>query len=202
LRTNTDRDESRIGPRSQYDGRHAVMASLVKQFNTTFHDIFMPKADKVIALLVSVRESEDREAALAAQAAQPTRWVDVLPKNAERWQIEQARYMDAMDAAFPMIEPMPGETIEQWVMREFAPLRDPDWRCPNCVFGVSLDGEEDVRIKWCADCEEERRMYEDDDKEWTCNEAPEVSCLTKEWDGSTFEPKIINVGGSRDDECN
>lgn len=177
------------------------MASLVKQFDMTFYDIFMPKADKIMPLLVSVREREDREAALAAQAAKPTRRVDLLPKDAEPWEIERARHMDALDAAFPETGPLPGETEEEWIRREFAPLRDPDWRCPNCVYGVSLDGEEDVRIKWCADCEEERRMDEDDDKEWMCNEAPEVSWLTKEWDGSPFQPEIINVEVLSDDEC-
>jgi len=99
------------------------MASLVKQFSVTFYDIFMPKADKIIPLLVSVREREDREAALAAQAAKPTRWVDVLPKDAEPWEIETARHMDELDAAFPEIGPLPGETVEEWVMRETAPLR-------------------------------------------------------------------------------
>lgn len=178
------------------------MASLVKQFNTTFRDICMPKANKVIPLLVSVREREDREAALAAQAAKPTRWIDVLPKDAAPWQIEQARYMDAMEAAFLESGPLLRETVEEWLTREFAPLRDPDWRCPNCAYGVSLDGEEDVRIKWCPDCEEERRMDEDDDKEWMCNEASDVSPLTKEWDGSEFVPQIINVEVLPDDDCN
>jgi len=178
------------------------MASLTKQFNTTFYNIFMPRADRIMPLLVSVREREDREAAFAAQAAKPTKWVDVLPNNPERWQIERARYMDAMDAAFPIVEPLLGETVEHWIMRETASLRDPDWRCSKCVYGVSLDGEEDVRIRWCSDCEEERRMYEDDDKEWMCDEAPVTSCLTKEWDGSEFREEIINVEVSHDDKCN
>lgn len=78
--------------------------------------------------------------------------------------------------------PLADETVEQYIEREFAPLRDPDWRCPYCTFGVSLDGEEDVRTKWCQDCAEERQMDVDDDKEWMCDEAESVSCLTKEWD--------------------
>jgi hypothetical protein len=178
------------------------MASLEKQFGMTLYEVFMPRANKIMPLLVSVREREDREAELAAQAAKPSRWVELLPQDAERWQIEQARHMDALDAAFPMTGPMLGETVEEWVMRLTAPLRNPDWRCPNCVYGVSLDGEEDVRIKWCADCEEERRMDEDDDKEWMCNEALDVSPLTKEWDGSEFVPQIINVEVLPNDECN
>jgi hypothetical protein len=176
------------------------MASLVKQFNTTFHNIFMPRADRIMPLLVSVREREDREAALAAQAAQPTKWIDVLSKDAEAWEIERAHHMDWMDATFTEIGPLPGETEEEWIMRETAPLRDPDWRCPNCILGVSLDGEEDVRIKWCTDCEEERRMYEDEDKEWMRWEAPDVSCLTKEWDGSEFKPEIFAIEESCDEE--
>lgn len=78
--------------------------------------------------------------------------------------------------------PLAGETVEQHIEREFAPLRNPDWRCPNCTFGVSVDGEEDVRTKWCSDCAEERQMDIDDDKEWMCGEVESVSCLTKEWD--------------------
>jgi hypothetical protein len=158
------------------------MASLVKQFPVTFYDIFMPKADKIIPLLIRIREREDREKALADSVAKPATWADILPDDAEPGEIEKARHLDALDAAFPMIGPIAGETVEQWIMRETRPLRNPDWRCSRCEYGVCLDGEEDVRTKWCADCEEEYRIFEDDDKEWMCNEAPCVSCLTKEWD--------------------
>ena len=106
------------------------MASLVKQFGVTFFEIFLPKADKVIPLLVAKREQEEAEARFAAAAAQPTRWVDILPDDAEPWEIEKARWMDAEDAMTPMRGPMAGETVEEWIMREFRPLRNPDWRCP------------------------------------------------------------------------
>jgi hypothetical protein len=52
---------------------------------------------------------------------------------------------------------------------------------PFCVFGVSLDGEEDVRTKWCSDCAEERRMYADEDRECMCAEVESVSEITGEW---------------------
>lgn len=158
------------------------MSSLVKQFGVTFLEIFMPKADKVVPLLRGIREREEAEAALAAATKKPLRYVDILPENAEKWEIEKARHMDALDAAFPMREPMAGETVEEWIMRETKQLRNPDWRCGKCDYGVSLDGDDDVRAKWCPDCAEERRMYEDEDKDWMCWEAPSVSCLTKEWD--------------------
>jgi hypothetical protein len=158
------------------------MASLAKQFAMTFFEIFMPKADKVVPLLIEKREQEEAEAALAAAAVKPTRWVDILPENADRWEIEKARHLDALDAAYPMHGPMAGETEDQWIMRETKPLRNPDWRCSKCEYGVSLDGDDDVRTKWCADCAEERRMYEDEDREWMCFEAPSESSLTKEWD--------------------
>jgi hypothetical protein len=158
------------------------MASLDRQFNRVFFEFFMPKADKVIPLLIEKREQEEAEAALAAAAEKPLRYVDILPENAEEWEAEKARHMDALDAAFPMRGPLAGETVEQWVMRETKPLRDPDWRCRKCRYGVSLDGDDDVRADWCADCAEDRRMYEDEDKEWMCGETPSVSCLTKEWD--------------------
>jgi hypothetical protein len=158
------------------------MASLVKQFGMTFFDVFMPKADKVVPLLRGIREREEADAALAAATKKPLRYVDIMPENAEKWEIEKARHMDALDAAFPMREPMAGETVEEWIMRETKQLRNPDWRCGKCDYGVSLDGDDDVRAKWCADCAEERRMYEDEDREWMCWETPSVSCLTKEWD--------------------
>jgi len=158
------------------------MASLVKQFGTTFFEIFMPKADKIIPLLIEKREQEEAEAALATAAVAPAKWVDILPENAKEWEIEKACHMDALDAAFPMRGPMADETVEQWIMRETKQLRHPDWRCRKCIYGVSLDGGDDVRTQWCADCAEERRMYEDEDREWMCFEVPSVSCLTKEWD--------------------
>jgi hypothetical protein len=158
------------------------MASLVKQFGMTFLDIFLPKADKVVPLLVEKREQEEAEARLAATAAQPTRWVDILPADAPPWEIEKARWMDADDTMTAMRGPMAGETMEEWIKREFRPLRNPDWRCPHCEFGISLDGEDDVRTKWCPDCAEERRMWADEDREWMCGETSSVSCLTGEWD--------------------
>jgi hypothetical protein len=161
------------------------MASLVKQFATTFFEIFMPKADKVIPLLIEVRDQEEATARLAAAAIAPTKWVDILPEDAEEWEIEKARFMDAQDAwdaACPVSGPLAGETLDEWIMREFKPLRNPDWRCSKCVYGISLDGKDDVRTKWCADCAEERKMDEDDDREWMCLETPSESCLTKEWD--------------------
>ena len=175
------------------------MASLVKQFPLTFYDIFMPKANKVVPFLVRMREREEQEAALTAAATRRLRFVDILPKDAEQWEIDRARHRDALDAAFPMLQPLPGETEDQWIMREFAPVRNPDWRCSKCEYGVSLDGKDDVRNKWCADCDEERRWQQDEDKEAECFEAPSVSCLTKEWDGSEFEPEIINTEESCDE---
>lgn len=158
------------------------MASLGKQFGTTFFNIFMPKADKVVHLLVAKREQEEADARFAAAAVQPTKFVDILPEDAEPWEKEKARHMDALDARFGNRGPLAGETVEQYIEREFAPLRNPDWRCPDCTFGVSVDGEEDVRTKWCQDCAEERQMDIEDDKEWMCGEVETVSDLTKEWD--------------------
>ena len=159
------------------------MASLVKQFGMTFFDIFLPKADKVVPLLVEKREQEEAEARFAAAAAQPTRWMDILPVDAPPWEIEKARWMDADDTMTAMRGPMAGETLEEWINREFRPLRNPDWRCSRCEYGVSLDGEDDVRTKWCLDCAEEYRMWADEDREWMCGEVESVSCLTGEWDG-------------------
>jgi hypothetical protein len=157
------------------------MASLVKQFAVTFFEVFMPKADKVIPLLIEKREREEEASRLTDAAGQPLKWIDVLPEDAPPWEREKARWMDADDAVFPICGgPMADESMEQWVDRECRPLRNPDWRCSKCVYGVSLDGDDDVRTRWCSDCAEERRMWEDDDREWMCWEAPSESCLTTE----------------------
>jgi hypothetical protein len=114
-------------------------------------------------------------------AALPTKYVDILSEDAESWEKEKARHMDAVEARFPNRGPMGDETVEQWIEREFKALRSPDWRCPYCTFGVSLDGEDDVRTKWCFDCAEERRMYADEDRKWMCGEVESVSEITREW---------------------
>jgi hypothetical protein len=108
--------------------------------------------------------------------------VDILPDDAEPWEIEKALFRDAQDVwnAAHKSGPLAGEIVEEWIKREFRPLRNPDWRCPHCEFGISLDGEDDVRTKWCPDCAEERRMYREDDMEMLLEVATE-SCLTKEW---------------------
>jgi hypothetical protein len=114
-------------------------------------------------------------------AALPTKFVDILPEDAEPWEKEKARHMDAVQARFRNRGPLAGGTLEQYMESEFKPLRDPDWRCPSCTFGVSVDGQEDVRTKWCTDCVEERRMYADEDREWMCGEVESVSEITGEW---------------------
>lgn len=161
---------------------HDPMASLEKQFGMTFFNVFMPKADKVVHLLVAKREQEEADARFAAAAVQPTKFVDILPEDAEPWEVDKARHMDALDTRFRNRGPLAGETLEQYIEREFKPLHDLDWRCPDCTFGVSVDGEEDVRTKWCSDCAEERQADAAEDMEWMCGEVETVSDLTKEWD--------------------
>jgi len=161
---------------------HDPMASFAKQFNMTFHEIFLPKADKVIPLLVARREEEEAEARHRDAAEPSAKWADILPDDAEPWEREKARHMDRVEARFPLPGRLVGEKLDDWIDREFEAVRDPDWRCPECTYGFSLDGEEPERTKWCPDCAEERRMYEDEDKEWMCGEVASVSCLTKEWE--------------------
>jgi hypothetical protein len=155
---------------------------LVKQFPRVFFEVFMPKADKVIPLLIDKREMEEAEIRLAAADEKSLAYVDRVPENASVAVIRNAQDLDRLGAAFPMRGSVGDKSMEQWTMREFKPLHNPDWRCGKCVYGVNLDGDDDVRTKWCTDCAEERRMYRDEDKGWMCFEVPSVSCLTKEWD--------------------
>jgi hypothetical protein len=157
------------------------MGSFAKQFEMTYA-IFTRKADKAIPLLRRKREQEEAEARMIAAAALEPTWMDILPPGSESWEVEKARFFDVMDAEFPLRGPMEGESVEDWVMRECAPLHNPDWRCPFCTFGISLDGEDAPRTRWCFDCAEERKMYSDEDREWMRFETPSVSCLTREWD--------------------
>jgi len=163
---------------------HDPMASLVKQFNMTFFEVFASKADKVVPRLIEKREQEEADKRRAASEIKPPKRVDTLPADAQHWQIENARFLDAQDqydSANPVSKPKPGESTEDWVMRATAHLRDPDWQCPNCTYGVSLDGD-DVRTKWCQDCAEERQTDIEDDMEWMCGEVETVSSLTRELD--------------------
>src|ERR1700726_866787 len=86
-----------------------------------------------------------------------------------------------LDDRFPIREPCEWEDMEDWIDREFETFGD-NWRCPHCTYAFAIDGGDDARIKMCGDCAEERRMYEDEDREWMCGEVPSVSCLTKEWE--------------------
>ena len=72
------------------------------------------------------------------------------------------------------VGPKAGESIDEWIDREFAEFRDPDWRCPNCGYGGNPDPDAE-RTAWCPDCMEERLMDEEDDKEWMCFEPAESS---------------------------
>ncbi len=111
----------------------------------------------------------------------PTKWMDILPNNAAPWEREKARHMDAVETRFRNRGPMVGEAVEQWIKREFAPLRDSNWRCPNCGYGGNANPDTE-RTAWCPDCTEERQMDIDDDKEWMFGEVETVSDLTKKWD--------------------
>jgi hypothetical protein len=104
----------------------------------------------------------------------------------EKQEVEEFRrrleWLDTLDDRFPMRELYEWEDLEEWIDREFETLGGDNWRCEHCTYAFAIDGGDDARIKMCGDCAEERRMYEDEDREWMCFEVPSVSCLTKEWD--------------------
>jgi len=171
------------------------MSSLVKQFPKTYFEIFLPRADKRIPLLMEKREREDEEKAArqepapAPDAEKPLRYIDLL----ENWVklfvriVEEGparergvakirmllEHLDALEEAFPMLQPFPGESVEDWIDRECEPLSSDDWRCEHCTYAFSIDGGDDARIKFCADCAEEKVMWAQDDWEWIHDKEPE-----------------------------
>jgi hypothetical protein len=58
--------------------------------------------------------------------------VDMLSDNASEELIKNAKDLGRLEDASSMIYPLPGESIEDWIDREWEPLADPDWRCPGC----------------------------------------------------------------------
>src|ERR1700690_4372181 len=93
------------------------MASLDRQFMRVFFEFFMPKADKVIPLLIGKREMEEAEVRLAAAAEKPLRYVDIVPEDASKELVKNAQDLDRLDSAFPMRGPLGEESTEAWIMR-------------------------------------------------------------------------------------
>jgi len=144
------------------------MSSLVKQFPKTYFEIFLPRADKRIPLLMEKREREDEQRA-ARQKPEPekrVRFVDILVADASDGSIKNAQDLDRLDDAFHMLQPFPGESMEDWIDRECELLSGDDWRCEYCTYAFSIDGGDDARIKLCAGCEEECILWAQDDLEW------------------------------------
>ena len=179
------------------------VTTLVNRFNQLFYDFFLPRADKSIPLLMAKRQREDELKAAKKMplpvdtADRPLRHIELLDTWTKRYATDKnvivnksdvdnfrmrLEWLDKLDDRFPMREPYDGEDMEDWIDREFETFRDENWRCEHCTYAFAIDGEADARIKMCADCTEERRMYEDEDREWMRFEVPSVSCLTKEWD--------------------
>jgi hypothetical protein len=151
------------------------MSSLVKQFPKTYFEIFLPRADKRIPLLMEKREREESEKP-SRQEPEPekrVRFVDIVVADASEALITNAKDLDRLDDAFPMLQPFPGESTEDWIDRECEPLSDDDWRCPHCKYAFAIDGGDDARIEFCADCEEEKVMWAQDDWEWIHDREPE-----------------------------
>jgi hypothetical protein len=155
------------------------IGSLEKQFPMTFHEIFIPRADKLVSLLQDrvQREIDDRSRTKPPRAVT---YYDVIVADKENpvaWQVEKARWLTAVEDAFPMLDPAPGEDIDDFVDRMFAPFQENrEWRCRECEYGVGEDGDMDERVKWCADCHDEISMDIEDDLEMLL-EVPTISCL-------------------------
>jgi hypothetical protein len=153
------------------------IGSLEKQFPMTFHEIFIPRADKLVSLLQDrvQREIDDR-----SRTKPPRRvtWADLIVEkdDPQPWQIENARFMDEAEGQ-PLLTPAPGESMDDFIDRMFTPYAAfREWRCSRCGYGVGEDGDVDERVKWCADCWEEIWMDIEDDLEMLL-EVPTISCL-------------------------
>jgi hypothetical protein len=151
------------------------VTTLAKHFNEVFFNFFLPHADKSIPLLMEKREREDAEKITEQQpeAESRIRFVDIVVPDASDALMNNAKDLDRLDDTFPMLLPFPSESTEDWIDRECETLRDDDWRCPNCRYAFAIDGGEDARIKFCADCEEEKVMWAQDDWEWIHDREPE-----------------------------
>jgi hypothetical protein len=162
------------------------MNILEKHFMDVFFNIFMESASKKLPYLKDVVQRE-RDLMLRDYAP-PQRtltYLDIIPKHpvwSEAWRREYARWLTAVDKRFSMLEPAPGEDMEDFVDRKFLPVSDNrDWRCSQCTYNPSRTGVrnsqetddpmvQDVvyygkeeRLKWCGDCWEEYLACRDED---------------------------------------
>jgi hypothetical protein len=158
------------------------MLTLEKNFAQIYYEFFIPKADKVIGYLRD-KVQREKDARSVHKSSPRLTWYDVIvdKHNPQPWQVEKARWSTLMDERFPMLFPAPGESMEQFVDRMFAPYAAwRDWRCSKCEYGIGDDGDVDERVKWCGDCHEEISMNIADDME-LLEEVPVVSDITREW---------------------
>jgi hypothetical protein len=189
------------------------MGSLVKQFSVAF-TIFEEKAEKIVPLLQAKREEDEAEVVCEICSNPALRGSSLckscFDENAinEPQQCEKCEqtalsgtslcsacldkshrnrmrdYLASGEAEEQDPERRPGESLDEWIERHFAPIRD-DLRCPHC--GYSDPFSDDERTAWCSDCAEERWMDIEDDLELLL-EVPTVSCLTNEWEPFTVLP--------------
>jgi hypothetical protein len=159
------------------------MRTLEKNFQQIYFEFFIPKADKAIGYLRD-KVQREKDARSVNKPAPRLTWYDVIVGNQENppgWKVEKARWSTTMDERFPMLHPAPGEDMEDFVDRMFAPFSDNrEWRCSKCEYGIGEDGDIDERVKWCEDCGDELRINMADDME-LLEEIPVVSDITREW---------------------
>jgi len=175
------------------------VATLAKHFNKVFFTFFLPEADKRIPMLMEKRQREDEENA-ARQPTEPEnrlRYIDLLDKWVKLYLLVdehgvagergvasirmRLEFLDKIEDAFPMLQPFPGESMEEWIDREFELLRDDNWRCKDCTYAFSIDGGDESRIKLCADCDSERILWAQDDLEWMHDGETESVWTPLEW---------------------
>ena len=123
------------------------MRSLEKNFPRLMFEIYSDaSSQKKLPYLKDVVQKE-RDLMLRDYAP-PQRtlsYLDVIPEDpmrgSEKWRREWARWLTAADKRFPKLEPAPGEDMDDFVHRMFAPFSDNrKWRCPTCKYNPSATG--------------------------------------------------------------
>lgn len=128
------------------------MHSLEKNFQRMFFEISMEEGYKKLSVLKDVHQKEQEMLRHQQQKAHKDDpppapewdWYKVYGTGAKG--LAAARHFTALDKRFPLLEPLEGEEMEDFVDRHFLPFKDNrEWRCSQCVYNPSSTGVKNAR---------------------------------------------------------